>query len=91
MLVVAIDDFSRYAYVRPLKNEKHESIIEALKSIFEEGRIPSELRTDKGSEWINRWTKQYLKREDVHHFVTQNVTHANYAERFITDVSLLHA
>ncbi|XP_062567676.1 uncharacterized protein LOC134229907 [Saccostrea cucullata] len=88
-LLVTIDDFSRYAWVRPLKNKKHESIIDALKDIFEEGRIPSELRTDKGSEWINRWTKQYLKRKDVQHFATQNVTHANYAERFIRTLKVM--
>lgn len=62
-LLVAIDDFSPYAWVRPLENQKHESIIDALKEIFEEGRIPSELRSDKGTEWINRWTEQYLKRK----------------------------
>lgn len=43
-LLVAIGDFSRYAWVRPLKNKKHESIIDALKDIFEEGRIPSAFR-----------------------------------------------
>ena len=88
-LLISIDVFSRYAWVRPLKNKKHDSIVDALKDIFQDGRIPTELRTDKGKEWINKWTKQYLKRKGVHHYVTQNVTHANYAERFIRTLKTL--
>ena len=82
-LLVVIDVFSRYAWVKPLRNKKHENIVDALKEVFQGGRIPTELRTDKGKELTNRWTKQYLRRRGVHHYVTQNVTHANYAERFI--------
>ena len=81
--------FPRYAWVRPLKNKKHDSIVNALKDIFQGGRIPTELRTDKGEEWINSWTKQYLKRQGVHQYFTQNVTHANYAERFIHTLKTL--
>ena len=44
-LLISIDVFSRYAWVRPLKNKKHDNIVDALKDIFQGGRIPTELRT----------------------------------------------
>ena len=53
-LLVAIDVFSRYLWVEALKNKFHQSIIHGLQK--------SELRTDKGSEWKNKWvTKRYLQ------------------------------
>lgn len=50
-LLVAIDVFSRYLWVEPLKNKFQQTIIDALRKIFKTGRIPKKLRTDKGSEW----------------------------------------
>ena len=47
------------------------------------GRVPSEIRTDKGSEWKNKWVAAFLKKHNVHHYVTQNSTKANYSERVI--------
>lgn len=41
------------------------------------------LRTDKGSEFKNRWVKAFLKKEGVHTIFTQNENKANYAERVI--------
>ena len=82
-LLVAIDVFSRYLWVEPLKNKFHQTIIDALRKIFKTGRIPNELRTDKGSEWKNKWVDSFLKKQNIHHYVTHNVTHANYSERVI--------
>lgn len=52
-LLIAIDVFSRYAWVRPLKDILHSSIIDALKDNFKTVRIHEELQTDKGSELKN--------------------------------------
>ena len=52
-LLVAIDVFSRYLWVETLENKSHQSIIKGLQNIFKMGRIPKEIRTDKGSEWKN--------------------------------------
>lgn len=88
-LLVAIDVFSRQARVEPLKNKLHGSIIDALNNIFKTGRKPEELRTDKSSEFKNRWVKDFFRRQAVDHYVTQNVTHANYAERFIRTLKVM--
>jgi hypothetical protein len=47
-ILVAIDIFSKYVWLRPLKDKRGESILKALKNIFAEGRSPSRIRTDKG-------------------------------------------
>ena len=88
-LLVAIDVFSRYLWVEPLKNKLHQSIIDALRKIFKTGCKPKELRTDKGSEWKNKWVASFLNKQNVHHYVTHNVTHANYSERVIRTLKVL--
>ena len=60
-LLIAIDVFSRCLWVETLKNKSHKSIIKGLQNIFGKGRSPKELRTDKGSEWKNKWVKTFLK------------------------------
>ena len=82
-LLVLIDIFSRFLFIVPLKNKQHGNIIDGLKSVFQTGRKPHTLRTDKGSEFKNRWVKSFLKTEDIHTIYTQNETKANYAERVI--------
>lgn len=78
-----IDVFSRYLFIVPLRSKSHQNIIDSLKSVFKKGRKPHTLRTDKGSEFKNRWVKTFLKREGINVIYTQNETKANYAERVI--------
>ncbi|XP_062567734.1 uncharacterized protein LOC134229972 [Saccostrea cucullata] len=80
-LLVLIDIFSRYLFIIPLKNKHHQNIVDGLKSVFQRGRKPKTLRTDKGSEFKNRWVKTFLKKEGINVMYTQNETKANYAER----------
>lgn len=83
-LLVVIDVFSKYLWVQPMKNKTHTSVIEAFKKIFEEtDRRPRTLRSDKGTEFKNRWVKAFLKNEGIHPYTTKNETKANYAERVI--------
>jgi hypothetical protein len=82
-VLVMIDVFSRHLWCRALGKKTGVEVVEAMQSIWGEGRKPSVLRTDKGSEFTNRKVKIYLKGVNVHHIVTQNETKANYAERVI--------
>lgn len=61
-LLVLIDIFSRYLFIIPIKNKHHQSIADGLKSVFQRGRKPNTLRTDKGSEFKNRWVQTFLKK-----------------------------
>ena len=82
-ILVAIDIFSRYLWTRPLKTKLGKEMVEALKSIFEEGRRPLKIRSDKGGEFVNRQGSAFLKREKIHHFVTQNEVKCSHAARMI--------
>jgi len=82
-LAIFIDIFSRYAWVEPMKTKTPKEMVKVMQKVFSDGRKPQYLRTDKGSEYIARVTKQYLRDENIIHFTTENVIHANYAERFI--------
>ena len=45
----AIDIFSKYAWVIPLKDEKGTSIVNAFQKIISEGRKPNKIWVDQGS------------------------------------------
>ena len=60
-LLVVIDVFSKYVWVRPMKNKTAHSLLEAFDSILSEGRKPEKLRTDKGTEFLKKTFQQYLK------------------------------
>ena len=79
-LLFVLDVFSRYLWVLPLVDKTAKSVLIALKKVFAE-RKPVRLRVDKGSEFLNRSVKQYMKENDVYMFFTQNVPKANYVER----------
>ena len=51
-LLCAIDLFSKYAWVIPLK-DKGTSIINAFKKIISKGKKPNKIWVDQGSEFCN--------------------------------------
>lgn len=79
-LLIVIDIFSRFLFVRPLINKKTETVLTAIKDIFKHRHF-KKVRSDKGSEFINKQFRKYMKDQDVYFFTTQNVPKANYAER----------
>lgn len=65
-LLVCIDLFSRYAFVRCLRTKKPHEIIKNLVDIFRSSnRKPTILRSDKGGEFINKEVKGFLKKENI--------------------------
>ena len=66
-LLIAIDVFSRYLWVIPVKHKTHISIIDGFKKIFDQARKANIIRTDKGSEFRNRWAKALFTKSDVKH------------------------
>ena len=83
-LLVVIDVFSKYLWVQPIKNKTHTSVISAFKKIFEEtNRRPRTLRSDKGTEFKNKWVRAFLIKGGIHPYMTKNETKASFAERVI--------
>ena len=79
-LLFVIDVFSRFLWIEPLQNKTAKSVLNGLKKVISK-RKPVRLRVDKGSEFVNRWVKQYLKEQNIRLFTTQNPPKANYVER----------
>ena len=82
-LLVIVDVFSRFLWVRTLKDRKAKSVIDAFKDVLSGPRQPKAIRTDKGSEFYNRYLQQYLRERDIKIFYALNETKANFAERYI--------
>ena len=52
-LLCAIDLFSKYAWVIPIKDKKGHSIVNAFQKIISEGRKPNKIWVDQGSKFYN--------------------------------------
>ena len=60
-MLCAIDLFSIYAWVVPIKDKKGTSTVNAFKKIISEKRKPNEIWVDEGSEFYNKSFKGLLK------------------------------
>ncbi len=84
--LMVIDIMSKYVWTVALRSRKAKEMVDAFKKIFERGRKPTRIRSDKGTEFANRDVKQLLKKEGVDYFVTQNIVKASFAERAIKTI-----
>ena len=83
-LLCAIDIFSKYAWVVPLKDKKGASIVNAFQKILKESdRKPNKIWVDKGSEFYNSSLKKWLKDTDIEMHSIHNEGKSVVAERFI--------
>lgn len=80
-LLVAIDLFSRYLWVRPMKSKSAKETAEALENIFNEGRVCEIFRSDAGGEFKNNIVKRLLDRNSILHITAYGQHKAAYAER----------
>jgi transposase InsO family protein len=71
-LLTAIDCFSRYGLVEPVKSKKPGEIAEALARIFKRYGIPLRLQSDNGGEFTGKPVKQFLQECRVKFFTTNN-------------------
>ena len=62
-LLCAIDIFSEYAWVVPLKDKKGVTIVNAFRKVLDKSeRKPNKILVDKGSEFYNSSLKKMVKR-----------------------------
>lgn len=80
-ILIAIDVLSRYAWFRPLKNKKPQTVVEALKDIFAEGRKPLRIRTDRGTEFLGGKMQDFLKSQGIVHMLAGSENKSCLAER----------
>ena len=83
-LLCAIDIFSKYAWVVPLKDKKGVSIATAFQSILKQSnRKTNKIWVDKDSEFYNASFKKWLRDNDIVMYSTNNEGKSVVAERFI--------
>ena len=82
-LLCAIDLFSKYAWIIPLKDKKGISIINGFQKIISKERKPNKIWTDPGSEFYNNPFRDFLKMNNIEMYSTFNEGKSVVAERFI--------
>ena len=81
-ILTVIDIFSRFAWARPLRNKKGETVAEAFREIFNEGRIPKRVQTDQGREFENWHVRQLFQSLGIELFSVKSAYKAAIVERF---------
>ena len=83
-LLCAIDLFSKYAFVVPLKDKKGISIINAFNKIIKKSnRKPNKIWVDQGGKFYNHDFKRWLSNNDIIMYSTFNEGKSELIERFI--------
>ena len=83
-LLCAIDLYSKYAFVIPLKDKKGISIVNAFNKIIKQSnRKPNKIWVDRGGEFYNNVFEKWLSDNDINMYSTYNEGKSVVAERFI--------
>ena len=83
-LLCAIDLFSKYAFVVPLKDKKGISIVNAFNKIIKQSnKKPNKIWVDQEGEFYNHNFKKWLSDNDIITYSTYNEGKSVVAERFI--------
>ena len=83
-LLCAIDLFSKYVFVIPLKDKKGISIVHAFNKIIKQSnRKPNKIWIDQGGEFYNNVFEKWLSDNDIIMYSTYNEGKSVAAERFI--------
>ena len=64
-LLCAIDLFSKYAWVVPLKDKRGITIVNAFQKIISKGRKANKMWFDQGGEFYNNLFKRFLKINNI--------------------------
>ena len=80
----AFDNFSKHAWIVPLKNKRGISIVNPIQKILDDSnRKLHKIQVDQGSEYYNKLFKRFLKINSIEMYSTYNEEKSVVAERFI--------
>ena len=86
-LLCAIDLFSRYAWLTPIKDKKGTSAVNTFQKILSDSnRKPNKIWVDQGSEFYNISSKDFLKINNIETYSTYNEGKPVVAERCIRTI-----
>lgn len=82
-LLTVIDCFTRFAFVRALKNKDSKSVLKEFKNIIDNlDKKPLTIVCDRGSEFVNKSFKDFCNIENIELILPKSNIHASYVERF---------
>lgn len=83
-ILCVIDVFSKYAFARIMKKKNSETVKTCFESIFTEANTtPTHIQSDKGTEFVSKDVRMYLKNKNVNYYTTNNPDiKASIVERF---------
>lgn len=64
-LLTCIDVYSRYAFVKPLKNKTGKEILTAFKELIKENGKPNNMNLDEGKEFTNKAFQKFCEDNDI--------------------------
>ena len=80
---MVIDVFSKYGWIKPLKDKKSETVSKAIDDMFKTSkRKPKMLWTDKGSEFITTHFKDFHGKNGIKLYQTVNEEKSSVIERW---------
>lgn len=85
-ILVVVDTFSKYLWLRPLKDKTGASVAKAFSDIFNEGRKPNRIRTDKGQEFRANVVKDLMQSKNIKQLFAENESKAAISERAIKTI-----
>lgn len=83
-LLMVIDTFSKYAWIKKLKNKTGKEVTKAMEEILKENpnRRPANIQSDLGKEFYNSHFQELMKRYHINHYSTFTKLKASIVERF---------
>ena len=82
-ILVVIDNFSKFGWTIPLKNNYAQSITDAFSQIIKTSRRkPNLLETDDGKEYVNKIFNEFLNYNNIKRYSRYTDKGAVFAERF---------
>ena len=82
-LFTCIDCFSKMAWVYPMKANTCDNVMNCFKDILDKcGKPPQRLNSDRGSELICKKFENFLKENNIFHYLSYSVRKCPIVERF---------
>lgn len=85
-LPMVLDTFSKYGWIKPLRDKRGETVTQAFNEIFLDDRKQQYLWVDKGKEFYNKNMQDLLQKYDIHMYSTHNEEMSSICERWNTTI-----
>ena len=70
-ILVIIDCFSRYCWLKGLKDKKATTLRDTFERLYDDIPVPERIQTDQGTEFNNQLMKKWYKEHEIIYFTTR--------------------